>query len=284
MTACRRSAARHWCIFAIAALAGIAAARPLQPAAKLSTGGLNYRVEGRGQAIVLIHAFHLDLREWDDVVPALVESRRIVRYDVRGHGRSRVSAPLPSTVADLAALLDELQIQTATLVGLSMGSTIALDFALTHPARVERLVLFSPGLTSVKASAKLDWMKPIIAAVKDGNSRRAAELWWESPLLDGARKAGPRAERYREVILENASIWTIPGPPPQLEPPAGQRLHAITIPVVAVAGELDESGSVEGARVIATGVQKGRAIIIPAAWHMLSIEKPAEVARIILAR
>jgi pimeloyl-ACP methyl ester carboxylesterase len=207
-----------------------------------------------------------------------------VRYDVRGHGRSRVSGPLPPTVADLAALLDELKIPTATLAGLSMGSTIALDFALTHPGRVEGLVLFSPGLTSVKTSANLDWMKPIIGAVKDGSPRRAAELWWESPLLAGARTAGPRAARYREMVLENASIWTLPGPPPPLDPPAGQRLKEITVPVIAAAGELDESGSLEAARVIASAVQKGRSVVVPGAGHMLSIEKPAEVARIISAR
>jgi pimeloyl-ACP methyl ester carboxylesterase len=255
-----------------------------QPATELTSTGLNYRVEGRGPTVVLIHAFHMDLREWDDVVVALVDSRRIVRYDVRGHGRSRASTPLPSSVADLAALLDELKIRSATLVGLSMGSSIALDFALTHPDRVEGLVLFSPGLTSVKASAKLDWMKPIAAAIKSGSPQRASELWWESPLLEGARKAGSRAARFRAVVMDNASIWTLPGPPPPLDPPASQRLTEIKVSVVAVAGELDESGSVEAARVIASSVQNGRAIVIPGAWHMLSIEKPDEVARIILAR
>jgi pimeloyl-ACP methyl ester carboxylesterase len=255
-----------------------------QPATGLTSTGLNYRIEGRGPTVVLIHAFHMDLREWDDVAAALVDSRRIVRYDVRGHGRSRVETPLPPSVADLKALFDELKIKSATLVGLSMGSSIALDFALTHPERAEGLMLFSPGLTSVKASAKLDWMRPVAAAIKNGRPQQAAELWWESPLLEGARKAGSRAERYRAVVLDNASIWTLPSPPPPLEPPASQRLKEIKVPVTAVAGALDASGSVEAAGVIANAVQNGRSIVIAGAWHMLSIEKPDEVARIILAR
>jgi len=190
-----------------------------QPGAGVSASGLRYRIEGRGPDVVLIHAFHMDLREWDDVVDTVAQSRRVLRYDVRGHGRSKVTVPLPSSVVDLLSLLDELKISRATLVGLSMESTIALDFALTHPDRVDGIILLSPGLAGIKASASLEWMKPIAEAVKNGNSRRAADLWWESPLLAGVRQAGPGAARYRSVVLDNAPIWTLSAPPPQLDPP-----------------------------------------------------------------
>jgi pimeloyl-ACP methyl ester carboxylesterase len=114
-----------------------------------SAGGLHYTIEGRGPDVVLIHAFQMDLREWDAVARTLAGSRRVIRYDVRGHGTSRVSGDLPAPVVDLLGLLDELDVPRATLVGLSMGATIALDFALTHPERVERLVLASPGIPGV---------------------------------------------------------------------------------------------------------------------------------------
>ena len=206
-----------------------------------------------------------------------------MRYDVRGHGRSKVTAPLLSSADDLLSLLDELKIRRATLVGLSMGSNIALDCALTHPERVDELVLLSPGLAGIKASGSLDWMQPIAAAVKSGDSMRAAELWWESPLLSGVRQAGRSAARYRAVVIDNASVWTIAAPPPQLDPPAGKRLKEIKSRVIAVAGELDPSGSLEFAHMIAEGVPQGRAVAIPGAGHILAIEKPLEVGRLVVS-
>ena len=180
---------------ALAVLAGVSA--PLTTPDRVSAVGLHYRLEGSGPDIVLIHGFHTDMREWDDVAAGLTSTHRVMRYDVRGHGRSTIPATLPPSTDDLLALLDELQIARATIVGLSMGATIALDFALTHPTRVDRLVLISPGIPGVDVQPRLDWMKPIIDAVRGGNPRRAAELWWEGPILDGVPRTGPQADRRR---------------------------------------------------------------------------------------
>ena len=172
--------------FALAAL--LVSGTPLAAADRVSAIGLYYRLEGTGPDIVLIHGFHTDLREWDDVTATLRASHRVLRYDVRGHGRSTIPATLPASADDLRALLDELQISRVTIVGLSMGATIALDFALTHPAYVDRLVLISPGIPGIAVTANRDWMKPIAQAVRSGNPRRAAELWWDGPILDGVSR------------------------------------------------------------------------------------------------
>jgi 3-oxoadipate enol-lactonase len=230
--------------------------------------------------VVLIHGFQMDLREWDDVAPIVAKSRRVVRYDVRGHGRSTVTDPLPSTSVDLLALLDSLGIDRATLVGISMGSTVAIDFALTHPHRVDRLVLLSPGVPGIKAAAPLDWMQPIIEAVKRGDARRAAELWWESPLLAGVRHRG--AARFRPVVLDNARVWTLPSRPPPLQPPAGTRLSELKMPLLVVAGEHDRSGSLDVARILAREVEGARLVLLTHAGHMLTLERPDDVARFTL--
>jgi pimeloyl-ACP methyl ester carboxylesterase len=249
------------------------AGQPAQsPEGRTSKGGLRFTLDGRGADVVLIHAFQMDLREWDDMAAHLDGKRRVLRYDVRGHGRSDAIDPLPSSVEDLRSLLDELGISRATLVGCSMGSTIALDFALTYPNRVERLILLSPGIPGIKATASFDWMQPIIAAVKAKDPNGAAALWWESPLVAGLRGM-PNAARYRSIILDNARIWTIPRPPPPLQPAAGQRLKDVGVPVIVAAGELDRSGSIENARAVADGVRRGTYIGVPNAGHMLSIER-----------
>jgi pimeloyl-ACP methyl ester carboxylesterase len=271
------------------ALAALLASTPFITPDRVSAVGLHYRLEGSGPDIVLIHGFHTDMREWDDVAAGLTSTHRVMRYDVRGHGRSTMPTTLPPSTDDLLALLDELQIARATIVGLSMGATIALDFALTHPARVDRLVLISPGIPGVDVQPRLDWMKqdswmkPIIDAVRGGNPRRAAELWWEGPILDGVPKAGAQADRFRTIIFDNASIWTVKSRPPALDPPAGKRLSEVSIPVLAVAGDIDTTGAQENARRVVDALRDGRLHTIAGAGHMISMQRPDEVIRLVNA-
>src|SRR5579884_790829 len=88
---------------------------------------------GEGAPVVLIHGHSVDLRMWPAQVLALREAGyRVVRYDVRGHGRSSVpneGYTWPVYAEDLRALLDTLDIGKAHLVGFSMGGGIALQFA-----------------------------------------------------------------------------------------------------------------------------------------------------------
>jgi pimeloyl-ACP methyl ester carboxylesterase len=106
-------------------------------------GTLFYDVRGSGQPLVLLHAGGRDLTMWDPQAGALARSFRLVRYDARGHGRSTAPGGPYSTVEDLRLLLDHLGIERASLVGISMGAGVALDFAATHPQRVSKLVLVS---------------------------------------------------------------------------------------------------------------------------------------------
>jgi 2-succinyl-6-hydroxy-2,4-cyclohexadiene-1-carboxylate synthase len=255
-----------------------------QPAEGVSANGLHYKVEGVGPVVVLIHAFQMDLREWDAVAPALAKSRRVVRYDVRGHGSSKLVSPPPSTVADLGALLDELKVPRATLVGLSMGATVAMDFALTHPDRVERLVLVSPGPPGIPGGAMPDWMGTVAAAAKAGKADEAGRLWWESPMFDRVRKDEAAAAAARAVVTDNADIWKLRERPPAMVPATGTRVAELAMPTLVVAGEQDELGSAAIARAMADKLRRGRLVMVPGAGHMLSLERPAELAALILDR
>jgi 3-oxoadipate enol-lactonase len=243
--------------------------------------GLHYKAEGRGQDVVLIHAFQMDLREWDAVAASLTGTRRVVRYDVRGHGTSTVNGPLRSQAEDLLTLLDELKLAKPTLVGLSMGATIALDFAVTHPDRVNGLVLMSPGVPGIKVDVDFAWMAPILDAVRAGQPAKAAEAWWQSKLFDAVRAHGPDAERVRGIVLDNARIWSFAERPPPLDPPAATRLKELKIPVLTIAGDRDPLGGLEVARAIAASAPNGRVVTMPGGGHMLTLERPDELARLI---
>jgi 3-oxoadipate enol-lactonase len=247
----------------------------------LTASGLHYKGEGRGQDVVLIHAFQMDLREWDAVAISLAGTRRVVRYDVRGHGTSTVNGPLRSQAEDLLTLLDELKLAKPTLVGLSMGATIALDFAVTHPDRVNGVVLVSPGVPGLKVDVDFAWMAPILDAVRAGQPAKAAEAWWQSKLFDAVRARGTDAQRVRGIVMDNAKIWSFDERPPALDPPAATRLKELKISVLTIAGDRDPLGGLEVARAIAASVPNGRVVTVTGAGHMLSLEQPDELGRLI---
>lgn len=94
--------------------------------------------------LLLSNSLGADLHMWDDQMPLLARTHRVIRYDTRGHGQS--SAPegpwsLEMLVADMTAVLDHAGAQRADVMGLSMGGMTALGLALAHPDRVGRMIV-----------------------------------------------------------------------------------------------------------------------------------------------
>src|SRR5215210_3813779 len=112
-------------------------------------------IAGTGHAMVFIHGFTLDTQMWDDQFEYFAQQFQVMRYDVRGFGKSDVpTEELYSHVEDLKALLDHLEIRRSYLVGQSMGGGVAIDFALTHPEYLNALVLIDTALAGFEGSAE----------------------------------------------------------------------------------------------------------------------------------
>jgi len=128
--------------------------------------------------VVLIHGFSLDLRMWEPQVGALARSHRVIRYDVRGFGRSvPVLTPHASAAEDLLALFDHLEIPQAHVVGMSMGGRIAIDLALTCADRVATVVTIGAVLSGFPHSDAWNakW-PPMIQASKSGDLASAKRV------------------------------------------------------------------------------------------------------------
>src|SRR5436190_7459498 len=96
---------------------------------------LHYRLEGRqgSPTLIFLHSIGTDLRIWDGVVPHFVDDFTILRYDLRGHGLSDVPpAPYATDdhVADLQGLVSHLNIETAVVIGVSLGGLVAMGYAV----------------------------------------------------------------------------------------------------------------------------------------------------------
>jgi 3-oxoadipate enol-lactonase len=113
--------------------------------ADISGGHIYYESAGGGHPLVLIHGGQMDRRMWDQQFQLFSKTYRVIRYDVRGFGKSPASTNVYADEEDLAALLKFLHVEKAYVVGLSLGGRIAIDFALTHFGMVDAIVPVAPG-------------------------------------------------------------------------------------------------------------------------------------------
>lgn len=246
---------------------------------------LYHEEAGAGPAVILIHGFTLDTRMWDDQFPALAQRHRVICYDLRGFGRSAPPDGPYSHVEDLRALLDHRGIERASLVGLSKGGGVALDFALTYPERVTALALLDSILGghpwSAEASARngLVWQE----AARDGIAAAKAS-WLAHPLFAPAMRWPAVAARLN-AIIDDYSGWHFVNPNPEqgISPPAAERLHALSLPTLALVGEHDLPDFQAIAERIGREAPRASTLVVPDAGHMTSMEAPAAVNRALLA-
>ena len=106
-----------------------------------------YETAGVGYPLVLVHAGIADSRMWDSQFNVLAEQYHVIRYDMRGYGKTAMVAGEYAHRDDLHGLLNALNIERAILVACSMGGRTAIDFTLEHPERVRALVLVGADLS-----------------------------------------------------------------------------------------------------------------------------------------
>jgi pimeloyl-ACP methyl ester carboxylesterase len=244
---------------------------------------LYYESMGEGRAVVLVHGGLVDSRLWDAQMRPLSKRFRVVRYDIRGYGRSPAPTGEYYPLEDLRALLDYLKIDKATLVGLSLGGIIAADFALEHPARVERLVLVGAGLRGDKQPRDERTTRAYKIGASEG-AEKYFEAFTESDLLAGVRDRPKARAAMRAMMVDNfkAVDYIAKGWPQSPEPPTAERLEQIKAPTLVVVGSLDGRNLQNIADTLATKIPNARKVVIHGASHHPPVETPKEFNRILL--
>ena len=240
--------------------------------------GCDYYVElaGSGPPVVLLHAGIADSRMWDTQFHAFAAGHSVLRYDQPGYGRT---APTPGPFTpreDLRGLLNHLGWARASLVGCSMGSRTALDFALRYPDRVDRLVLTSPSVNGFRytgppspLSAQID------AAELDDDVARVNELeiqMW----VDGPRRRPEQVAPWvRQLALEmNAVALANEGVAQEQPAPSVEgRLHELRPPTLIVVGEEDTPRTRATADWLMGQLDHARRVDLPDAGHLPNMEQ-----------
>ncbi|WP_340374394.1 alpha/beta hydrolase [Streptomyces sp. SS7] len=247
-----------------------------------SDGDLGYREAGAGDLVVLLHSGFVDHHVFDDHIPALAETHRVIAPDIRGHGASaNASRPFRWT-DDLAELLDHLDAGPAVLVGVSMGGLVVSDTLLEHPELVRAAVVC--GASTGEFQDSDPWHRGIQAEIARTLAAGDLEGWLKAFLsyvpgphrtLDDIDPAIPR--RLREMALSTLAKHT-PGERDQLVrvTDTWSRLPKVDVPVLTLNGALDTPDVIAAAQRLADEVRHGRAELIDDTGHYLNMEKPAE--------
>lgn len=244
-----------------------------------------YELIGEGEPLLFIPGLGGTCRVWDPIVPELAAHFSLILVDNRGIGRSvarRKPRSLADYSSDLVELLDELQLDRAHVLGLSLGGIIAQRFAMDHPSRVDRLVLVS---CAHRFSAYLLRMAALL-----GHSLRrfpravfvqTMELLATAPLymdahIDEIELA--MKERCREGLHARAMGTQLRCLLKSEVDPADYR---ITVPTLVIAGEHDALIPNCYARLMAQRIPASRFLLIPGAGHNPMVEVPEKVLPLI---
>ena len=242
-------------------------------------GELYYEAEGDGVPAVLVHGLALDARMWDDQVPALKDIATLVRYDVRGFGRSTRDADTPYSHAnDLWRLLDHLEIDKAVLVGLSMGGRIVLEATLAAPERVLALVLLDAVLDGVPWDPDSErGMQAIGEGFRSGGLEEAKAAWLRHDFFVPAKRTPDLARRLAEMVGGYSGVNWTSADPHAPHPHSIELLATIATPTTVVSAELDVPCFHEMSAVLADRIPGARKVTVPGVGHMVNMEAPEVV-------
>jgi 2-hydroxy-6-oxonona-2,4-dienedioate hydrolase len=257
----------------------------------LGDGQIYYETAGDGFPLVLSHAAFLDRRMFDDIWEPLAAEFRVVRYDMRGFGKSSpVNGPV-SRRADLQQLLKHLGITRCHLVGCSHGGEITLDLTLENPGEAASLTLVAgtPSGFELKGEPPR-YMLEMIDAMKSGDIDRANELQIRIWLDGEFREPGQVDAGLREKALEMNRIPVSQGtffradtqPVDPLDPAAATRLEEVRCPTLIIAGSLDHPEVLRAADEMAARIPGARKVIFEGSGHVPSYEQPDQFIRQLL--
>ncbi len=253
---------------------------------------VHYQQAGNGQDIVLVHGVTGDLSIWyARVMPLLAGHYRLTAYDLRGHGYTQVTPTgytTRSLADDLRALLDALGIESAHLVGHSIGAAVALHCALLFPDRVRSLVLADPGIPALMSLVDLDrwpYLEGAGAMAQSLGVQIPSGRWTDlsyvvrqwldagSPAPFGLGENRQRSNRRLRRLLEETFALT------EVMEEAGLTLEAlrrVRQPTLAIYGEA--SRFLQTATYLEENLSDCRVRVVEGAAHFFALAKPEVLA------
>jgi len=236
---------------------------------------IHYEVHGSGPPLLLTHGYSSTAAMWQDQIEALSKKHKLVLWDMRGHGQSDYPDDPKAysealTVADMAALLDEVGAANAIVGGLSLGGYMSLAFYRAHPERVRALLIIDTGPGFKKDDARDAW-----------NTR--------------AHETGARFDREGLAVLQSFSrerssathrdasglARAARGMLTQRDAGVIESLPNIKVPALVIVGA-DDAPFLAASDYMAAKIPGATKVVIPAAGHAVNIDQPEAFLQAVL--
>jgi pimeloyl-ACP methyl ester carboxylesterase len=159
---------------------------------------LYYETHGGGKPLVLLHGGLGSGEMFGPVLPLLAERHQVIAVDLQGHGRTAdIDRPIDVRLmaGDIAALMEHLRLDTADLVGYSLGGGVALQTAAKYPAKIRRLVM-------VSANLRPDAIYPEMRAQQGQVNAAAAEFMKDTPMYQLYQRVAPRPKDFPRLLTK----------------------------------------------------------------------------------
>jgi pimeloyl-ACP methyl ester carboxylesterase len=228
---------------------------------------IHYEVHGSGPPLLLTHGYSSTSAMWQGQIAALSKHHKLVLWDMRGHGQSDYPDDPAAysealTVADMAAVLDEVGAHSAIVGGLSLGGYMSLAFHRAHPDRVRALLIIDTGPGFKKDDAREAWNRRAHDTAARFEREGLAVLQSASPERANVshRDASGLARAARGMLTQRDAgvIESLPG---------------IKVPTLVVVGA-DDAPFLAASDYMAAKIPAATKIVIPAAGHAVNIDQP----------
>ncbi|GAB4401172.1 MAG: 3-oxoadipate enol-lactonase [Anaerolineales bacterium] len=261
---------------------------------KVNVNGIElyYETHGVGKPLVLIAGLGYPLWQWHKMIPLLARHFRVIAFDNRGVGQSDKPAGAYTAqmlAADTLGLLDALNIETASLMGHSMGGFVAQAFALAYPQRLEKLILCS---TNFGGPNHVPITPEAMAVLSDVTSDPRTRF------VNGLKvSTAPGFAENNLAMIDEWLAWRVANP---IEPAAYQaqmmvglgllseaaafenKLPQVTAPTLILFGAHDKVVPPANAPLLAAKLANSRTVILPDAGHFFPIETPEAAAQAVI--
>ena len=261
---------------------------------EISANGINihYEIQGDGVPLVLIAGLGYPAWQWHRMTPYLAKELKVITFDNRGvGGTDKPAGPYTARLLadDTAALLKALKIESAVVMGHSMGGFIAQELALSYPDKVSGLILSSTNfggphhvpvtpeamavLSDVTSDPATRFTNGLVVSTAPGFAEKHPEIiqeWLEWRLANPLDLAGYQAQMAigLGLISEAASFEN--------------RLGEIHTPTLILFGEHDKVVPPANADLLAAKIQNSKVVILPDAGHFFTMEVPQAAAQVII--
>jgi 3-oxoadipate enol-lactonase len=238
--------------------------------------------QGKGPAVLLIHAFPLNHTMWEPQFASLTPHFRVIAPDIRGFGESQPPSPwtMEGMADDLNDLLKRLGIDSCAVAGVSLGGYIALPFWSKYPQRIRQLVLANTRARADNETEKAARNEMIAAIQQNGTAILPDRMLPRLLKPNSPQRVVAVVRKMIEEVTPSAATHAVSAMRDRVD--FSSAVHRINCPTMVVAGEQDAIIRSEDSRALADSIPGCRFVEVPHSGHLSNLENPGEFNRALL--